>query len=104
MKLPPDVTFFEAWKSRGILNEATINKITAFVGEQEATFGKPFNRFTDMSYAGRPKMKSAFYVCTPAAAHYAIITDHSPLNVALFEEREPPRNGLGVPVGVFTAE
>jgi hypothetical protein len=47
MKLPPDVTFHEAhglfvWKPRGILNEATINKITAFVGEQEATFGKPF--------------------------------------------------------------
>jgi hypothetical protein len=85
-----------------------INKITAFVGEQEATFGKPFNRFTDMSYAGLPKVKSAFYVCTPAAAHYAklhaIITDHSPLNVALFAEREPPRNGLGVPVGVLTAE
>jgi hypothetical protein len=34
---------------RGVLNEATINKIIAFVGEQEATFGKPFNRFTDMS-------------------------------------------------------
>ena len=91
------------WRPRGVLNEATINKIIAFVGEQEATFGKPFNRFTDMSavdsvdlnfkfifhvalyrrlsYAGCPKVKSAFYVYTPAAAHYAklhaILTDRS---------------------------
>jgi hypothetical protein len=135
MKLPPDVTFFEAhdlfvWKPRGVLNEATINKITAFVGEQEATLGKPFNRFTDMSlidsvdlnfkfvfhvalyrrlsYAGHPKAKSAFYVRTPAAAHYAklhaILTDHSPLNVALFEEREAAAKWLGVPVEILITE
>ena len=53
-ELLPDVTFHEAhglfvWKPRGILNEAIINKITAFVAEQEATFGKPFDRFTDVS-------------------------------------------------------
>jgi hypothetical protein len=129
MKLPPDVTFHEAhglfvWKPRGVLKEAAINKIIVLVGEEEATFGKPFNRFTDMSsvdsvdlnfkfifhvalyrrlsYAGRPKVKSAFYVCTPAAAHYAklhaILTDYSPLNVALFEERAAAAKWLGVPV------
>ena len=53
-ELPPGVTFHEAhglfiWRPRGVFNETTINKIIAFVGEQEATFGKPFNRFTDMS-------------------------------------------------------
>jgi hypothetical protein len=134
MKLPPDVTFHEAhglfvWKPRGVLNEATINKIIAFIGKQEATLGKSFDRFTDMSlvdsidlnfkfifhvalfrrlsYAG-PKVKSAFYVCTPAAAHYAklhaVLTDHSALNVALFEEREAAAKWLGVPVEVLTAE
>jgi hypothetical protein len=36
-------------EAAGVLNETTINKIIAFGGEQEATFGKPFNRFTDMS-------------------------------------------------------
>jgi hypothetical protein len=104
-ELPPSVTAHGLfiWRPRGVLNEATINKIIAFVGEQEATFGKPFNRFTDMSavdsvdlnfkfifhvalyrrlsYAGCPKVKSAFYVYTPAAAHYAklhvILTDRS---------------------------
>jgi hypothetical protein len=107
-ELPPGVTFHEAhglfiWRPRGVFNETTINKIIAFGGEQEATVGKPFNRFTDMSavdsvdlnfkfifhvalyrrlsYAGCPKVKSAFYVYTPAAAHYAklhaILTDRS---------------------------
>ena len=131
-ELPPGVTAHGLfiWRPRGVLNEATINKIIAFVGEQEATFGKPFNRFTDMSavdsvdlnfkfifhvalyrrlsYAGRPKAKSAFYVCTPAVAHYAklhaLLTDHSPLNVALFEEREAAAKWLGVPAEVLTAE
>jgi hypothetical protein len=135
MKLPPDVAFLEThglfvWKPRGILDEATINEIIAFIGKEEATLGKPFNRFTDMSfvesvdlnfkfifhvalyrrlsYAGRPKVKSAFYVCTPAAAHYAklhaVLTDHSTLNVALFEEREAAAKWLGVPVEVLIAE
>jgi hypothetical protein len=135
MKLPPDVTFLEAhglfiWKPRGILGEATINKIIAFIGKEEATFGKPFNRFTDMSlvdsvdlnfkfifhvalfrrlsYAGRPKVKSAFYVCTPAAAHYAklhaVLTDYSALNVALFKERKAAAKWLGVPVEVLITE
>lgn len=134
LKFPPGVTFLEThglfiWKPRGVLKEATINKIIAFIGKEEATLGKPFNRFTDMSavdsvelnfkfifhvalfrrlsYAG-PKVKSAFYVCTPAAAHYAklhaVLTDHSALNVALFEEREAAAKWLGVPVEVLIAE
>jgi hypothetical protein len=135
MEPPPDVTFLEAhalfvWKPRGVLDEATINKIIAFIGKEEATFGKSFDRFTDMSsvdsvelnfkfifhvalyrrlsYAGRPKVKSAFYVCTPAAAHYVklhtVLTDHSALNVALFEEREAAAKWLDVPVEVLIAE
>lgn len=61
-----------------------------------------------LSYAGRPKVKSAFYVSTPAAAHYvklhAVLTDHSALNVALFEEREAAAKWLGIPVEILIAE
>jgi hypothetical protein len=134
VKLPPDVKFLEThglfmWKPRGVLSEATINRIIAFIGKEEATLGEPFDRFTDTSlvdsvelnfkfifhvalfrrlfYAG-PKVKSAFYVCTPAVAHYAklhaILTDHSALNVALFQEREAAAKWLGVPVEVLIAE
>jgi hypothetical protein len=134
MKLPPDVTFLEAprlliWRPRGVLNEALVNKLTAFIGEEEVIFGKPFDRFSDMSaldavdlnfeyvfrvalhrrlsYKG-PPVKSAFLVTSPSAAHYvklhAVLTDHSPLDVALFEEREPAAEWLGVAVEVLVAE
>ena len=129
MKLPPDVTFHEAhglfvWKPRGILNEATINKITAFVGEQEATFGKPLYRFTDsqaldaidlnfryvfdfalfrrLSYAGRPPVKSAILVSSLTLAHYSklheMLTRGSSIKVCIFDEREAAAQWLGVPV------
>ena len=135
MKLPPDVTFVEAhrlliWRPRGVLDEAVVNKITAFIGEEELIFSEPFNRFCDMSaldavdlnfeyvfrvalhrrlsYKGRPSVKSAFFVTNPDAAHYvklhAILTDHSPLHVAMFEEREAAAEWLGVPVELLIAE
>jgi hypothetical protein len=124
MKLPPDVTFHEAhalfvWKPRGILNEATINKITAFVGEQEATFGKPFNRSTDvssvdsvdlnfkfifhvalfrrLSYAGRPPVKSAILVSSLTLAHYSklheLLTRGSSIKVVSSKSAKQPRYG-----------
>ncbi len=55
-----------------------------------------------LSYAGRGPIKSAFYVTHPEAAHlvkiHALLTDHSPLNVEMFEEREAAAKWLGVPV------
>ena len=116
MKLPPDVECVEAaslfiWRPRGVLNEGLVNNIVVFVREQEESFGRPFNRFTDLSaldavdlnfdyvfhialyrrlsYAGG-KVKSAFYVSSSDAEHYAklhaVLTDHSPLQVSVFTE------------------
>jgi hypothetical protein len=133
MKLPPDVTFIEAarlliWRPRGVLNETLINQITAFIGEEELIFGRPFNRFSDLSaldaidlnfeyvfrvalhrrlsYKG-PPVKSGFLVTSPAAAHYvklhAVLTDHSPIKVALFEKCEAAAEWLGVPVEALIA-
>ena len=47
-------------------------------------------------------MKSAFYVATPASTHYvklhAMLTDYSPLHVALFTDRAAAAKWLGVPI------
>jgi hypothetical protein len=129
MKLPADVTYIEdvslfIWRPRGVLDEAVVNNILKFVGEQENKLGRPFDRFTDMSAlnavdlsfkyvfnialyrrlsrAGREVVKSAFLVTDPEIAHYiklhAIMTGHSPLKVAMFKNAEAAAKWLGVPV------
>ena len=129
MKLPAHVLFRKdlalmLWKPHGILDEALVNEIVAFIETAEERASKPFNRFTDMSaldmvhlnfkfvfdialhrrlsYAQHPAVKSAFYVTSPATAHYAklhaMLTDYSPLDVALFTERAAAAKWLGVPV------
>ncbi len=134
MKLPPDVECIEdarlfIWRPRGVLNEGLVNKILAFIGDQEGKFGRPFDRFTDMSAlkavnlsfkyvfhfalyrrlsrAGRETVKSAFLVTDPKVARYvklhALMTDHSPLQVAMFEEYQAAATWLGVPIELLTA-
>ncbi len=61
-----------------------------------------------LSRAGRETVKSAFLVTDPEIAHYiklhAILTDHSPLKVATFTDREAAAKWLGVPVGLLTPQ
>jgi hypothetical protein len=128
MELPPDVDYIEdanlfIWRPRGVLNEGLVNNIIVFVREQEEALGRPFNRFTDLSavdavdlnfdyvfhialyrrlsYAGS-KVKSAFYVSSSDAAHYAklhaLVTGYSRLQVQVFTELEAAAKWLGVPV------
>ena len=52
MKLPPDIQFHEdirllVYRPRGLLNEATVNKIIKVIGELEAKLKEPFSRFFD---------------------------------------------------------
>ncbi len=129
MKLPADVEYVEdanlfIWRPRGILDEATVNKVLVEVLRRETMAAKPFNRFSDLSlvesfhltfkyifhvalhrrlsYVGREPIKSAFYVTHPEAAHlfkiHALVTDLSPLKVEMFEEREAAAKWLCVPV------
>jgi hypothetical protein len=112
------------WRPRGILGEAAVNKVLVDLLRREAMAAKPFNRFSDLSalesfhltfryvfhvalhrrlsYAGRGPIKSAFYVTHPEAAQlvkiHALLTDHSPLRVKMFEEREAAAKWLDVPV------
>jgi hypothetical protein len=117
------------WRPRGVLDEAAVNKVLADLIRRENMAAQPFNRFSDLSglesfhltfkyvfhvalyrrlsYAGREPIKSAFYVTHPEAAHlvkiHALMTDHSSLNVEMFEEREAAAKWLGVPVELLMA-
>jgi hypothetical protein len=135
LKLPAHVLFRKdlsllLWKPHGTLDEALVNDIVAFIETAEERASKPFNRFIDfsafdmvdlnfkfvfdialhrrLSYAQHPAVKSAFYVTSPATAHYAklhaMLTDYSPLDVALFTERAVAEKWLGVPVKALMVE
>ena len=60
-----------------------------------------------LSYAGRSPVKSAFYVTDPDVARlvriHAMLTAHSPLRVAMFDDREAAAQWLEVPVERLTA-
>ena len=53
------------------------------------------------------KVKSAFYVASSDAAHYArlhaLLTDHSPLQVSIFTELEAAAKWLDVPIETLLA-
>jgi hypothetical protein len=111
------------WKPHGILDQALVNQVVAFIDTAEKKASKPFNRFTDMSaldmvdlnfkfvfdialhrrlsYAPHPPVKSAFYITSPVNTHYiklhAMLTDYSPLDVSLFTDRAVAAKWLGVP-------
>ena len=118
------------WRPRGILDEAAVNNVLVDLIRRETLAAKPFNRFSDLSlvesfhltfkyvfhvalhrrlsYAGREPIKSAFYVTHPEAAQivkvHALMTDYSPLNVEMFEERKAAAKWLGVPVESLMAK
>jgi len=112
------------WKPRGVLDQSTVNEMVEFIEAVEKRNSKPLNRFVDLSAldavdlnfkfvfhvalgrrlsaAPRPAVKSAFYVTSPDTTHYAklhaMLTDHSPLHVALFTDRAAAAKWLGVPL------
>src|SRR5438045_9569870 len=98
------------WKPHGILDQALVNEIVAFVEAAEERAQKPFNRFADLSaidavdvnfrfvfpialhrrlaFESHPPVKTAFYVTTPDPAHaatlHAILPVHSPRHGSSF--------------------
>jgi hypothetical protein len=126
MKPPPDVLFHHdlrlmVWRPRGTVNEKAINKILEFMGKKETASHEPFNRFTDaslvesvdlnfryifhvslfrrLSYVGWP-VKSAILVTREELLHYSklhqILTQGSPIQVRIFQERVDAAKWLGV--------
>ena len=61
-----------------------------------------------MTYAGHPKVKSAFLVKWGKSDHeaklHALLTKRSSLDVRLFEELGAAANWLGVPVALLQPE
>jgi hypothetical protein len=112
------------YRPRGALNEQSVDKIVSIIGELEAKLQEPFNRFFDtlghdevelnfryvihislyrvLSYGDRPPVKSAILATDSTIAHYcqlhAIITEDSPINVRIFQERADAAKWLGVPI------
>jgi len=129
MTLPPKVQFHEdirllIYRPCGVLNEQSVDKIVSIIGDLEAKFQEPFNRFFDtlghdevelnfryviqvslyrvLSYGDRPPVKSAILATDTTIGHYfqlhAIITEESPINVRIFQKREDAAKWLGVPI------
>ena len=112
------------YRPHGLLNEATVNKIIKVIGDLEAKLEEPFDRFSDtlghdevelnfkyiihvslyrrLTYAGRPPIKSAILATHSTIIHYgrlhALLTQGSPINVRLFQDRQEAAQWLNVPI------
>jgi hypothetical protein len=135
MNLSPDIQFHEdihllIYRPRGLLNEATVNKVISVIGDLEARLEEPFNRFSDtlghdevelnfkyvihvslyrrLTYEGRPPIKSAILATDSTIIHYgklhALLTQGSPINVRIFQDREKAAEWLDVPVARLMPE
>jgi hypothetical protein len=133
MNLPPDVEFHEdinllVYRPRGIIDEASVNKIVSVLADLEAKMKEPFNRFSDtlgadevelnfryvihvslyrrLTYSGKPPVKSAILTTDSTLVHYAklhaLMTQGSPIKVQLFQEREAAARWLDVPIEKLT--
>jgi hypothetical protein len=111
-------------RPRGLLNRITVNKIISVIGELEFTLKKPFNRFLDTVavdavdlnleyirrvslyrrrfYGNRPPIKTAILATDSTVADYgrlhASLTQGSPINVRIFQDRKKAAEWLGVPL------
>lgn len=111
-------------RPRGLLNKAALNKIITVIGELEFTLKKPFNRFLDTVaadtadlnleyvrrvslyrrrfYGNRPAIKTAILATDSTMADYgrlhASLTQGSPINVRVFQDRKEAAQWLDVPL------
>src|ERR1700758_4116659 len=118
------------YRPRGLLSKAAVDEVIAVLERLEFSFPKPFNRFLDtlaadeielnaeyviqiciyrrFAYTGHPPVKSAILATDSAMIHYArlhaLLTQGSPLNVRVFQDREEVAQWLGVPIERLTAE
>ena len=116
------------WRPRGLVNKAAVNKIITVLGELETAFRQPFNRFSDTVaadavdlnfeyiisvslyrrrfYGKRPPIKSAILATDATLIHYgkvhALLTQGSPINVRVFQDRSEVAQWLNVPIERLT--
>ena len=118
------------WRPRGLANKTAVNKIITVLGELETAFKEPFNRFSDTVgadeidlnfeyiihvslyrrsfYGKRPAIKSAILATHATLIHYgkvhALLTQGSPINVRVFQDRKEAAHWLGVPIAMLVAD
>ncbi|HEY5445435.1 MAG TPA: hypothetical protein VIJ87_13400 [Pyrinomonadaceae bacterium] len=118
------------YRPRGLVNKAAVNKIISVVGELETMLKEPFNRFSDTVaadvvdlnfehiirvslyrrrfYGNRPPIKSAILATDATLIHYgkvhALLTQGSPINVRVFQDRKEAAQWLGVPIDLLAPE
>ena len=114
----------------GAIDEPAVKKIIAVLEDLEARLQDPFNRFADtlgadevelnfkyviqvslcrrLAYAGHPPVKSAILATDSTMIHYgrlhALLTQGSPINVRIFQDREEAAQWLGVPIERLAAK
>ena len=118
------------WRPRGVLNRAAVNRIITVIGELETTLKEPFNRFSDTVgadavdlnfeyiihvslyrrsfYGKRPPIKSAILATDATLIHHAkvhaLLTQGSPINVRVFQDRKEAAQWLSVPIAILVAD
>jgi hypothetical protein len=118
------------WRPHGLVNKAAVNKIISVLGELEIALKEPFNRFCDTVaadavdlnfeyiihvslyrrsfYGKRPPIKSAILATDATLIHYgkvhALLTQGSPINVRVFQDRKEAAQWLGVPIATLMAD
>ena len=112
------------YRPSGLLNEAAVNKVIKVIGELEARLDEPFDRFFDtlghdqvelnfryiihvslyrrLTYSNRPSIKSSILATDSTIIHYArlhaLLTQGSPINVRIFQDRAEAAQWLDVPI------
>jgi hypothetical protein len=116
------------YQPRGVIDESAVKKVVSVVEHLEASLKKPFDRFSDtlgaeeielnfqyviqfslcrrLSYAGHPPVKSAILATDSTMIHYArlhaLLTQGSPINVRIFNDRQEAADWLKVPIERLT--
>src|SRR2546428_7216843 len=112
------------FRPHGVIDEAAVKRVVSILEDLEAKLQKPFNRFSDtlaadevelnfkyviqvslcrrLAYAGHPPVKSAILARDSTMIHYArlhaLLTQGSPINVRIFQDRKEAAKWLGVPI------
>jgi hypothetical protein len=118
------------YRPRGLIDETALNNVISSIEELEAATQEPFNRFSDtldthevelnfkyvihislhrrLSYASRPTVKSAILATDSTMIHYgrlhALLTQGSPINVRIFQDRKEAAKWLAVPIERLAAK
>jgi hypothetical protein len=118
------------WRPHGLVDKSAVNKIITVIGELETASEEPFNRFSDTVaadavdlnfeyiihvslyrrsfYGKRPPIKSAILATDETLIHYAkvhaLLTQGSPINVRVFQDRKEAAQWLDVPIAILMAD